>query len=190
MAIQSIITVKDIKRDLKQLNKLAPTLRREITKDFRAIMQPVISDARAAIPATAPLSGFNRKWRNIFPWNKATANSGINIKIDTRRARKKNIVAGLKYESVGAFVVLQKNAAGMVFDMAGRGGQSSNSQRRNGTEYPWQNTLIENLDRASKASRTMYPAAEKNEALITSSIDAITKSIELKLQQAIFRSTP
>jgi hypothetical protein len=86
MAIQSSITVSDIKRDLKHINSLNPSLRREITKDFRAIMQPVISDARGNIPGTAPLSGFNRKWRHIFPWNKAMANTGINVKIDTRNA--------------------------------------------------------------------------------------------------------
>ena len=190
MAIESSITVRDIKRDLKHINSLDPSLRREITKDFRAIMQPIISDARTNIPGNAPLSGFNRKWRHIFPWNKAMANTGINVKIDTRNARKRNIEKGLQYESVGTFIVEQKNPAGIVFDMAGRGGRSRNYQVRNGNPYPWRNTLIENLDRTSKASRTMYPAAEGNEVLIARNIDVITKMVERKLQQAISRSTP
>ena len=120
------IQIIGIKEDLKRLNKLAPDLRRDITKSYRAFMAPVIADARSNIPAgigQTQMRGFSRKWRHIMPWDKAVANRGITVKIDTRRARKKNLQNGVQYETVGAFIIQQKNPAGIVFDIAGRGGR-------------------------------------------------------------------
>ena len=156
------IQIIGIKEDLKRLNKLAPDLRRDITKSYRAFMAPVIADARSNMPAgigQTQMRGFNRKWRNIMPWDKAVANRGITVKIDTRKARKKNLQNGVQYETVGAFVIQQKNPAGIVFDIAGRGGRSTSSQTRNGFKYDWNNTLIENLAKTfpTNPSRAMYP---------------------------------
>jgi hypothetical protein len=185
---RSGIQVYGIKEDLKTLNKLAPDLRRDITKSYRALMQPIIADARNNIPAQPPLSGFGRKWRTIFPWDKARANSGITVKIDTRRARKKNLEKGAQYETLSAFIVQQKNPAGIVYDIAGRGGKSSSSQKRNGVSYDWNNTLIENLNTSKRASRTMWPAAEKNTDNIEAAIKSITEEVERKLSEALSRS--
>ena len=182
-----------IKEDLKRLNKLAPDLRRDITKSYRAFMAPVIADARSNMPAgigQTQMRGFGRKWRHIMPWDKAVANRGITVKIDTRRARKKNMENGAQYETVGAFIIQQKNPAGIVFDIAGRGGRSTSSQTRNGFKYDWNNTLIENLAKTfpTNPSRTMYPAVEKNKDNIEAAIKNITEQVERQLSVALSRS--
>jgi hypothetical protein len=187
------IQIIGIKEDLKRLNKLAPDLRRDITKSYRAFMAPVIADARSNMPAgigQTQMRGFNRKWRNIMPWDKAVANRGITVKIDTRKARKKNLQNGVQYETVGAFIIQQKNPAGIVFDIAGRGGRSTSSQTRNGFKYDWNNTLIENLAKTfpTNPSRTMYPAVEKNKDNIEAAIKNITEQVERQLSVALSRS--
>ena len=189
---RSGIQVFGIKEDLKTLNKLAPDLRRQITKDYRALMQPTISDARNNLPAgvgTTVMRGFGRKWRHIFPWDKAIASRNITVKIDTRRARKKNLDKGAQYETLSAFVIQQKNPAGIVFDIAGRGGKSSSSQKRKGITYDWNNTLIENMEKTfGKASRSMYPAVEANADNIEAAIKNITQEVERQLTVALSRS--
>ena len=187
------IQIIGIKEDLKRLNKLAPDLRRDITKSYKAFMAPVIADARSNMPAgigQTQMRGFNRKWRNIMPWDKAVANRGITVKIDTRKARKKNLQNGVQYETVGAFIIQQKNPAGIVFDIAGRGGRSTSSQTRNGFKYDWNNTLIENLAKTfpTNPSRTMYPAVEKNKDNIEAAIKNITEQVERQLSVALSRS--
>ena len=156
-------------------------------------MAPVIADAKSNLPAgigQTQMRGFNRKWRNIMPWDKAVANRGITVKIDTRKARKKNLQNGVQYETVGAFIIQQKNPAGIVFDIAGRGGRSTSSQTRNGFKYDWNNTLIENLAKTfpTNPSRTMYPAVEKNKDNIEAAIKNITEQVERQLSVALSRS--
>ena len=189
---RSGIQVYGIKEDLKTLNKLAPDLRRDITKSYRALMQPIISDARNNLPAgigQTVMRGFGRKWRHIFPWDKAIANRSITVKIDTRRARKRNLDKGAQYETLSAFLVQQKNPAGIVFDIAGRGGRSSSTQKRKGITYDWNNTLIENMEKTfGKASRSMYPAVEKNSDNIEAAIKTITEEVERQLTVALSRS--
>jgi hypothetical protein len=186
------VQVFGIKEDLKTLNKLAPDLRRQITKDYRALMQPTISDARNLLPAgigQTVMRGFGRKWRHIFPWDKAIANRNITVKIDTRRARKKNMNLGAQYETLSAFIIQQKNPAGIVFDIAGRGGKSSSTQKRKGVNFDWNNTLIENMDKTfGKASRSMWPAIEKNTDNIEAAIKQITEEVERQLTVALSRS--
>jgi hypothetical protein len=187
------IQIIGIKEDLKRLNKLAPDLRRDITKSYRAFMAPTIADARSNLPAgigQTQMRGFNRKWRNIMPFDKAVASRGITVKIDTRKARKKNLQNGVQYETVGAFIIQQKNPAGIVFDIAGRGGRSTSSQTRKGIKYDWNNTLIENLAKTfpTNPSRTMYPATEKNKDNIEAAIKNITEQVERQLSVALSRS--
>jgi hypothetical protein len=186
------VQVFGIKEDLKTLNKLAPDLRRQITKDYKALMQPTISDARNNLPdgvGKTVMRGFGRKWRHIFPWDKAIANRNITVKIDTRRARKRNMDLGAQYETLSAFIIQQKNPAGIVFDIAGRGGKSSSTQKRKGVNYDWNNTLIENMEKTfGKASRSMWPAVEKNTDNIEAAIKHITEEVERKLTEALSRS--
>lgn len=193
MAIEVSTEIRGIKEDLKLLNRLAPDLRREITKEYKRLMEPTLNDARANIPngiGSTVMRGFGRKWRHIMPWDKAIANRGVSVKIDTRRARKKNLINGAQYETLSAFIVQQKNPAGIVFDIAGRGGKSTSIQKRKGITYSWTNTLIENLAATfpENPSRTMYPAVEKNQDNINSAVEQITRSVEDNITKAIARS--
>ena len=63
-----------IKEALRELNAMDKRLRREITRDFQQIVQPVKVDAKNLAPTKPPLSGFARSWTpqgssvNVLPW--------------------------------------------------------------------------------------------------------------------------
>ena len=61
--VTSNIEVVGLKEALKTLNKIDKSLRREITKDYKKIVQPVIDDAKNLVPTKAPLSGMARAYK-------------------------------------------------------------------------------------------------------------------------------
>lgn len=56
------IRATGIKEALRELNSIDKRLRRQITKDYEQIVQPIVTDAKGLVPQKAPLSGFDRKW--------------------------------------------------------------------------------------------------------------------------------
>jgi len=67
------IEVLGLKEALKELNRIDPKLRRQITRDFKQIVKPVITKAEALLPSGAPLSGMARSWKgksgaDIMSW--------------------------------------------------------------------------------------------------------------------------
>lgn len=56
------LEVAGLKESLKTLQSLDKSARRQITKDYKDLVQPLVSDARQLVPTDAPLSGFNRTW--------------------------------------------------------------------------------------------------------------------------------
>ena len=187
--------VTGIKESLKELNRLAPDLRRQITKDFKTITQPMVNAAKAATPADPPLTGMNRKWKKIKGgvWNNSQVDRGIQVKIDTRRARKRNLTAGAQYETLGAFIFQSREVWGIIFDMAGRGGaQDRDFQNRtyNGQEYryTWNNTLIRNLNaKWGEASRYMWPTAIDYQPQMEDAVRTLTERVADDISTALAR---
>jgi hypothetical protein len=187
--------VTGIKESLKELNRLAPDLRRQITKDFKTITQPMVDAAKAATPVDPPLTGMNRKWKKIKGgvWNNSQVDRGIQVKIDTRRARKRNLTAGAQYETLGAFIFQSREVWGIIFDMAGRGGAEDRGfQNRTygGQEYryTWNNTLIRNLNaKWGQASRYMWPTAIDYQPQMEEAVRTLTERVADDITTALAR---
>jgi hypothetical protein len=187
--------VTGIKESLKELNRLAPDLRRHITKDFKTITQPMVDAAKAATPVDPPLTGMNRKWKKIKGgvWNNSQVDRGIQVKIDTRRARKRNLTAGAQYETLGAFIFQSREVWGIIFDMAGRGGAEDRGfQNRTygGQEYryTWNNTLIRNLNaKWGQASRYMWPTAIDYQPQMEEAVRTLTERVADDITTALAR---
>lgn len=128
------IEVQGVKQTLRMLRSIDPELRKQFNKDARQVVKPLMDDAKQRY-TRVPLSGFNRKWKEITPRTIGRYRSGVSFRVNTSDKRG------------AVFTVLQRNAAASVFDMAGR----------NGT-----NQLSRSLERAGwgTASRVMWPAAE------------------------------
>jgi hypothetical protein len=124
VAVDITVGVVGLKESLKELNKIAPTLRRQITKDYIQIMQPVTNTVQKIIPTIPPVSGMSKGWKTksgaeMLPasgWNGNKAQKLLKPKINTRKVKE---FQG-QTENVGTFGVVLKGNVNTIFDMAGR----------------------------------------------------------------------
>ena len=62
MPVEANITTAGIKDALRVLNDIDKRARRQITQDYKVIVQPLVEDAQRLVPKEAPLSGMDRNW--------------------------------------------------------------------------------------------------------------------------------
>jgi|OM-RGC.v1.021978983 hypothetical protein len=153
MTASTSVTVVGVKDALRELGKIEPDLKKQIQKDVKTILRPVVDEAKRAMPAT-PLSGMARSWKRgvLFPYDQAQVQRSIGARFNTRK----------RGNSLAVIAVVMKSAAGTIYDMAGkRGGKT-----------PQGRAMIANLEaRFGKASRGMWPAYERN-------ADAVNEAME------------
>jgi hypothetical protein len=121
MSVSVSVEVIGIKEALRELNSLDKEARRKITRDFKKITKPVEDTARRLIPATAPLSGMNRRWTTpsgfqMFPYTQA----GKNSIVSQVSGRKPKMFAG-HMTNLATFYIRFKGPAATLFDQSGKG---------------------------------------------------------------------
>ncbi len=154
------IEVDGVKDTLRMLRRVDPELRKQFNKDARQVVKPLMDDAKQRY-TRVPLSGFNRRWKDITPRTIGRYRSGVSFRVNTSDKRG------------AVFTVLQRNAAASVFDMAGRKGP---------------NQLSRSLERAGwgTASRVMWPAAEsKGDQAVAELLDLVNKVASRLDRQAV-----
>lgn len=199
MPVDLQVGVVGLKDALKTLNKTAPTLRREITKDYKQIVEPLIKAAQQITPTIGPVSGMDRSgWRyasgwEVLPqsgWNGTKAQKAFKAKISTRRVKEFRGTL----ENVGTFRMVWTGFANTVFDMAGR--QSSGNRdvfsrvgshgRRVGT-VGGPNLIAVLRGRYGSASRTVWPAYEKNknelDVEMTKLVERVMREVQNELNK-------
>lgn len=134
--------IQGLGETLDTLKKMAPEFEKAARKEIREAIKPMQSDAKSRVPDGPPLSRWSTSQRQgIPPWNSSSAKRKIGIRIRKQRPK-----------TGGGRIVLvrlvQNDGAGIVFDAAGR--KSAGSLQSNLTA------------RFGGASRSMWPAAEKN----------------------------
>jgi hypothetical protein len=112
-----------LKDALAELNKIDKSLRRQITKDFKQIVQPVISQAQSRLPSGAPLSGMAYKWTgrsgaDIMSWQDSRMKR--NIKAFTSSKKVRETSSGGK-QNLGIFGVKWAGPQAAIFDMLSTG---------------------------------------------------------------------
>ena len=124
-----------LKDALAQLNKIDKKLRRSITTEFKAIVDPVLEEAKRRLPDKAPLSGMARSW---------TGNSGAelmnwqpdkvakNIKAFTSGKKVRDAPGGFK-QNLAVFGIRWGGPQATLFDMARKGTLSQSLQARYGS---------------------------------------------------------
>lgn len=176
MPVNTRTEVVGIKEALRDLGKLDKDLARELRKEARNIMAPIVRDAKSAIPNTA-LSGMSRPWTSktsgvqLLPWSGATARRFVKAKTSTRKPKEFQGVT----QDLAVFYVSWAGGVNAIFDMAGRKNNS---------------VLAANLTRMfGPPSRIMYPAADKNavavEAGISKVVDQVVKATNEQLGRRI-----
>lgn len=133
---------------LKSLRRVDPELRRQTVREMKAAAKPMQSTARALFPQTAPLSGWGN-WRGGYDVGRVR--TGVKVTFKGTQVKSKDVIPLLTLRQV--------TAAGVIYDMSGRAkgkGRGSENKKRG-------RIMIEKLnDDFGKASRAMWPAAEKH----------------------------
>jgi hypothetical protein len=158
--VSTKIEVVGLKEALKTLNKIDKSLRREITKDYKKIVQPVIDDANKLVPSNVPLSGMARNWSTrsgfkMLPWIPGMKQK-IAAKINTRNIKE----YGGNKSNVGTFAIQWQGATGTMFDMSMAGALGRALSERYG-------------DR----SRVMWKAYEQRENDVMSEMEQLVKRV-------------
>ena len=159
MAVEANIQVAGIKDALKTLNKIDKSLRREITRDYKSIVQNVVDDAYQAIPLKEPLSGWKRKWTvrsgaELLPWGRF--DQKIVAKINTKRVKE---YAGQNV-NLATFVVRWENPDASLFDFLDSGIMGSRLNAKFG-----------------QPSRVMWKAWERNKDDVNARMTDLVKRV-------------
>lgn len=169
-----MLEVSGLKEALKQINKLDKTLRREITKDFERAASPMVDAIRADVPAAPPLSGFSHKSRTAWKKNEQ---KNVRVKLDTRRARNRNMAQGAQYESLGVVKIRSTSPGLAIFDMAGKAGKTKTTQGE---------AMVNALERRfGSPSRIMWPNAERKWQEVEANLEPVVKKVSTELTRLL-----
>ena len=141
----NVIEVEGLKEALKELNDIDKKLRRQITRDFKKIVQPVLGKAESMLPNEPPLSGMARSWigksgADIMSWNDALVRK--NLKAFTSGKKVRDAPSGFR-QNLGVFGIRWLGPQATALDMLANG------------------VMAENLtDRFGPPSRIIYKAYE------------------------------
>ncbi len=169
-----------LKEALRDLQKVTPALRREISKDLlNVVRETIVAPIVDTIPSSSPLSGMDHAGRT--GWRKASQQKGVVAKIDTRKARRRNLQQGAEWESVGVVKVQTKTAALAIADMAGRGPNKTRNSNPKKARPDFESYLTSKLGRGP--SRFIWFAGLRN-------VDAATTRLVPIIERIIIEAVP
>ena len=152
------IEVYGVKEAIKELRKIDPEYRKQLTRDVKQVAEPVTAEAKSNYP-TQFLSGMKFRWAPKgsikFPYDHGKAQKGVTVKIDTRRG------------SEGVIVIMQKDPAAAIIDMAGKkGGKGIRGEN-----------FVRQIWRFGPASRIMWPAYEHHADEVEKNIEKVIEGV-------------
>lgn len=178
------IEYNGLKEALRDLQKVSPALRKEISQEMLGVLrETMVPGIQDSIPTSAPLSGQAHRGRT--GWEKGNQQKGVVAKIDTRKARRRNLQQGAQWESVGVVKVQTKTAALAISDMAGRGPNKTRNQNPKKARPNFADDLTSKLGRGP--SRFMWFAGERYIQAVSYRLEPIVEKIAEKALQNIVR---
>lgn len=181
MAASVGIEYTGLKQALKEIQKVDPALRRQITKDIKEAMNPLVSAIKDSIPPSAPLSG--QKGYSRTSWKNEAKN--VVVKVDTRKARNRNLSQGANYESVATVKITAKGAALSMTDMAGRGANQTRNKNPYRARPNFASALNSKLGRGP--SRFVWARSDDFLDAVTANVDKIVQEVMGETQKRIVK---
>lgn len=162
------IEVVGVKEALATLNSLNKTVRREITKDYAKIAKPMVDDAKALMPKTAPMSGWERSWsprgrgEQILPWQ--AQGELKQVKAFTSGKKRDAAIFGMRWNSRTA----------VLFDMSGKAATPQGEQ------------MVTTLGaRFGSPSRVMWKAYERSANDVQEELKQLLEKIMKSYSEAL-----
>lgn len=114
--LETSLEIVGVKEALRTLNRIDREARKQLTRDYKEIVAPVLNTARSLTPATPPLSGMGYRWNpknrgDVFPWNDAKSDKAIKPFVSGKKPRQFNgftsnlATFGIRWSAPGATVV-------------------------------------------------------------------------------------
>ena len=130
----NVVEVLGLKEALRELNTMDKKLRRQITRDFKQIVQPVVGKAESMLPTGAPLSGMARSWigksgADIMSWNDERVRK--NLKAFTSGKKVRDAPGGFR-QNLGVFGIKWLGPQATALDMLAKGVMADNLTDRFG----------------------------------------------------------
>jgi hypothetical protein len=130
----NVVEVLGLKEALKELNTMDKKLRRQITRDFKQIVQPVLGKAESMLPQGPPLSGMARSWTgksgaDIMSWNDTRVRK--NLKAFTSGKKVRDAPGGFR-QNLGVFGIRWLGPQATALDMLAKGVMADNLTDRFG----------------------------------------------------------
>jgi hypothetical protein len=168
------ITQQSIRQTMNILREIDPVLYRNNLKLVRGAGQIIATDAKRRIPDVP--TGVRRGKPNWGKWG-GSGTSGHDRSWSAGRARK-GIRVRARVKKKGPqerplLDVIQTDAAGAIFDMAGKSGAYTRGPR--GVAFN------RALTRHGRASRSMWPAAEANQGAVLVAMDQARRLMEAEI---------
>lgn len=176
------VEVKDLKKNLKILNGFDPGLRKEFGRRFRALAKPAADQANAQRKSADWPRGFEHNGRTGVG-----ADKPVGVRMNTRKARNRNLGAGAQYETLAVLTITTKGAPSAIADMAGKTGAIKYSGRSRA--YPGRPQghalngqgagLIRGLNKhMGHPSRMMWPSVEATMTDYERAVRALVSDVE------------
>jgi len=187
------VRIEGIQEALKELNTFDPKYRRLVTKQIKSAGADIINDARSmvaffdnSLSNGAPLSGMVRgnliKGRETS-WKTDQVQSGFKVKVGVRASRERTVTYARYTEGVKThdqqidfnakpyqlMVIQQANAAGAIYDHAGR---NTNS------------TFVTNLNaEVGPEPRAIDKAVERGREPVTKKVYEVVQDVEKQINR-------
>jgi len=134
MPVDVTMEFSGLKEALKEINTIDKKLRRQITRDFTKIVQPVLGKAESLLPNDPPLSGMARSWKgksgaDIMSWNDLLVRK--NLKAFTSGKKIRDTGLGFK-QNLGVFGIKWLGPQATALDFLAKGTMGNNLTARFG----------------------------------------------------------
>ena len=167
MSVETKLEIVGLKEALREINKLDPAFRRQITKDFKNIAAPVVLQVQSTNISSMALSGFSRKWTTrsgyqMFPLNPTRLSRFV---VAGTSGKKPKEFRG-RMQNANVFFIRWKSPQATLIEMAAKGILGENMTRKNGAPgrvlwKAWEMKEQEVMDEVENLVRGIMRAAEK-----------------------------
>jgi hypothetical protein len=171
MATSRVTGVADTVRVLNKLNKQIVT---DARRDLRSGAQPVADAIKSNIPNQAPLRGMIHNGRTA--WKPAGVTAKVKTNFSKKAQRNETSLVSIVVGAKG------KNATGAAaFQIADMAGRKARGKTRSGR------AMINKLNSINRASRYVYPAAEREIPYVINQVEGTIKGLSTSLNNELKR---
>jgi hypothetical protein len=171
--VDTRIEVTGLAEALKTLQKVDPELRKEVIKGMKVATSPLEAAARSLVPEARPLT-------NWYGWKGGYQASAVRkgIKVAFRGGK----VRGQDRDVFPLLTLRQTNAAGAIFDIAGRSfpGRGAEGGARGAA-------MVAKLNETANPSRSMWPAVERNMPVVMQALEGVIDTVSGRINKELSR---